>query len=136
MALRPRPMRRRGYTRVSVRKWIKDPEQRVIIPDHVRLMSDYRYGQARKESKDHRNAVKDNPNRPGTLDSGFYEPEIFTTRRPSESSKKYLTRHPDMTEPTPSGGRSSGRRSRSSSPSLPIQSAVENQECNLNSQNK
>ena len=101
MELRPRPPGRefRGHTRVSVRRWIKDPAERLIVPDHILNMSERSYMVAVRASERHRADIKDNPQRPPQLDSGFFEPEIFTFRR-STNQKKYLVRHPDMMEPT------------------------------------
>ena len=116
MAIRPRPWGRRykGYTRVAVRKWIKDPAGRVVIPDHILRMDYEEYKAATKASEAHRAAVKDDPPRPNQLDSGFFEPEIYTVRR--SPKRKYLQRHPDMMEPTMNGQNRSNRSKRPLSP--------------------
>ena len=116
MELRPRPFGREfpGYARVAVKKWIKDPGNRMVIPDHIAKLTSHQYQKAMKASEKHRAAVKDNPDRPEQLDSGFFEPEIFTIRRPNKS-KAYLQRHPDMVEPT-MNDENSPKRMKSSSP--------------------
>ena len=99
MELRPRPPGRefRGYTRVSTRRWIKDPHDRVIVPDHIALLSSAGYAHLFKQSEKHRSAVKKNPNISAPLEKDFYEPEIDTVRR--SKKRKYLQRHPDMAQP-------------------------------------
>ena len=110
MALRPRAYGHeyRGYTRVAVRRWIKDPEQRVVVPSHLANMTPKAYAKALRDAEKHRAAVKDNPPRPEQLDSGFFEPEIYTVRR-SKNKSGYLQRHPDMMEPTMNGQNRSNR---------------------------
>ena len=112
MELRPRPPGReyRGYTRVAVRRWIKDPAERVVVPEHIANLSSSGYAKAFLESERHRAAVKKAPKIPAPLDSGFYEPEILTVRR-SNNKRRYLQRHPDMKEPTSSQNGSSSKSS-------------------------
>lgn len=120
MALRPRPPGReyRGYTRVAVRKWIKDPAERMIVPEHILNMSESEYNRAFKVSVAHHNAAKKEIKRPSQLDSGFFEPEIYTVR--SKYPRKYLERQSSMMEPE-LGVKRSSKSSSSSSSSSKIQ---------------
>ena len=124
MELRPRPWGRqyKGWARVGVRRWIKDPAERIVIPDRIKKMEYDDYIAARKESEAHRSAVKDNPSRPEQLDSGFFEPEIFTVR--SLTKAHYLQRHPDMMEPTMNGQNRSNRSKRNLSPASSLSADI------------
>ena len=128
MHLRPRPrgMEHRGYTRVSARRWIKDPIDEPVVPSRIKWMSFGEYRRAMRESEDHRAAVKDCPQRPGQLEDDFYEPEIFSVRRSDKSG--YLQRQDTMDEPCKDGENQSkhGRYSRKyrSSPIQPIPAAI------------
>ena len=102
-------MEHRGYTRVSARRWIKDPHQRIIVPPHIQWLSIGDYRRAMAESVDHRDAVKDCPQRPDQLVDDFYEPEIYTVRRSDTST--YLQRQDTMDEPC-AYGETQAKRSR------------------------
>ena len=91
----------KGYTRVAVRKWIKDPSGRVRVPDHIRILTRSEYKVEKERSKSHSSAAEKNSSRPLWLDSDFYEPEIFTVRR--TDNRPYLKRSIDMVEPTECG---------------------------------
>ena len=103
MELRPGPFAQKlakGYLRMSNRRWIKDPGH-IEVPDHIARMSSAERKTARAESKSRRAEYKKSPVRPAPLDSGFYEPEIYTTSRRS-GGKPYLQRQVIM-DPTSSG---------------------------------
>ena len=121
MELRPRPFGRshKGYVRIGVRRWIKDPEGDLVVPEHIARMERADYLAAMKASEIHRAAVRDNPSRPEQLDSGFFEPEIFTVRR-SQNKSTYLQRHPDMMEPTMNNENRLNRSKRNLSPASSI----------------
>ena len=98
MELRPRPFRgpelKKGFVRISGRRWIRDPGP-IYEPDHIAAMSSGEYKAALAESKAHRKIIKKSPPRPAPLDSGFYEPEILTSYRRSDD-KPYPVRQPTM----------------------------------------
>ena len=116
MELRPRPPGReyRGYTRVAVRRWIKDPAEEFYVPPEIERLSEIGFYVLRREAEKHRSAIKNKPQRPAHLDKDFPEPEIFTVRR-SVNKAKYLQRHPDMMEPYLGDKRPSSSSSISSS---------------------
>ena len=103
--LRPRPkgkpMEFKGYTRVAVRKWIKDPCGQFRVPDHLQFSTRSEYKKEKERSKIHSSAAEKNPSRPSWLEKDFYEPEIFTVRRTDD--RPYLKRSTDMVEPTRCG---------------------------------
>ena len=138
MELRPRPPGKeyRGLTRVAVRKWIKDPADRMIVPPHIARMSPQEYARGFNLSVEHRAAVKNSTDRPEVLPDSFIEPEIYTIRR-SSNRERSLQRQSNMDPPfvvgqdqTAVGQKQSTvsnavgqKQSIVSSPLLPIQTA-------------